>query len=255
MRTHLAVGLVAGIACGSLLPLEAQSLTDRVSAVQNGTVRMSYAAREGVCGNGRNINTSSRSREWEHDCEPGPVRVAIEKHDGVATEIRTYVGGRWRPGDNVTDLGTVSAPRAAEFFMGLAERSTELRGDVIAAGVFADSAMNTSALLRIARATSVRKSTRRQAVFWLSQEAGDAAVKGLTELADDQTEDQDIRKQAVFALSQLDEDQGIPVLIRVATQDRDPVIRKQAIFWLGQSKDPRALDLFEKILTGKAPLH
>jgi hypothetical protein len=93
MRTHLAVGLVAGIACGSLLPLEAQSLTDRVSAVQNGTVRMSYAAREGVCGNGRNINTSSRSREWEHDCEPGPVRVAIEKHDG-SEPMWAAAGGR-----------------------------------------------------------------------------------------------------------------------------------------------------------------
>jgi len=26
-------------------------------------------------------------------------------------------------------------------------------------------------------------------------------------------------------------------------------VRKQAIFWLGQSKDPRALDFLEEILT------
>ena len=29
----------------------------------------------------------------------------------------------------------------------------------------------------------------------------------------------------------------------------NPVVRKQAIFWLGQSKDPRALDFLEEILT------
>ena len=90
-------------------------------------------------------------------------------------------------------------------------------------------------------------------MFWLSHEAGEAAVEGLSELAADEAEDQEVRKQAVFALSQLDGDRGVPVLIRVATTDRDPVIRKQAIFWLGQSDDPRALDLFERLLTGKAP--
>jgi hypothetical protein len=30
---------------------------------------------------------------------------------------------------------------------------------------------------------------------------------------------------------------------------RDPDIRRRAIFWLGQSNDPRALALFEELLT------
>ena len=33
--------------------------------------------------------------------------------------------------------------------------------------------------------------------------------------------------------------------------NKDPEIRKKALFWLGQSHDPRALDLFEELLTKK----
>ena len=44
-------------------------------------------------------------------------------------------------------------------------------------------------------------------------------------------------------------DEGVPLLIQVARTNRNPAVRKQAIFWLGQSKDPRALDFIEKILT------
>lgn len=58
-----------------------------------------------------------------------------------------------------------------------------------------------------------------------------------------------MREQAVFALSQLPEARGVPVLIRVATTNRDRAIRRKAMFWLGQSDDPRAVALFEDILT------
>ena len=60
-----------------------------------------------------------------------------------------------------------------------------------------------------------------------------------------------MREHAVFALSQLRHDEGVPILIRVARTNRDPSIRRKALFWLGQSDDPRALGLFEEILTGK----
>lgn len=58
-----------------------------------------------------------------------------------------------------------------------------------------------------------------------------------------------MREQAVFALSQLEDNGGTETLIRLAKTNRDPAIRKKAIFWLGQSDDPRALALFEELLT------
>ena len=58
-----------------------------------------------------------------------------------------------------------------------------------------------------------------------------------------------MKKRAVFALSQLPKDEGVPLLINVAKTNQNPAVRKQAMFWLGQSKDPRALDFFAQILS------
>ena len=57
------------------------------------------------------------------------------------------------------------------------------------------------------------------------------------------------RDQAVFALSQRPNKEGVPALIRIVRTNRDPEIRKKALFWLAQSQDPRALDLIEELLT------
>ena len=53
---------------------------------------------------------------------------------------------------------------------------------------------------------------------------------------------------AIFALSQLDDDAGVPILIDIVREDPDPNLKKKAIFWLGQSGDPRAVALFEELL-------
>lgn len=241
---------IAGVAA----PAAGQSLERRIANTPDGSVRLSFAAREGVCGNGRNINFHRGSERdgWDWQCDEGPVRVALDVRDGRVTGVRTYVGGRWRSlGGDVTDLGTVGARDAAEFFLDLAASGRSVRGDPITPAVLADSVTVWPRLLAIGRDGSVPKSIRRQAVFWVSQEAGEAATRGLAELVGDEQEDQDIREQAVFALSQLDGDRGIPILIRLARSDRDPAIRKKAIFWLGQSEDPRAIALFEELLTGR----
>jgi HEAT repeat protein len=63
------------------------------------------------------------------------------------------------------------------------------------------------------------------------------------------TVDREVREQAVFALSQRPQEEGVPALIRIAKTHGDPDIRRKAIFWLGQSHDSRALALFEDLLT------
>jgi len=60
--------------------------------------------------------------------------------------------------------------------------------------------------------------------------------------------DTEVKKKAVFALSQMPKDEGIPKLIEVARTNRNPEVRKQAYFWLGQTHDPRAVQFFEEIL-------
>ena len=109
-------------------------------------------------------------------------------------------------------------------------------------------------LLRIARRTELPVETRRQAVFWLGQAAGEAATRGLDSLASDRGEEVELRKQAVFALSQRPADEGVPVLIRIARSNPHAELRKSALFWLGQSEDPRAIALFEEILRFSLPI-
>jgi HEAT repeat protein len=58
-----------------------------------------------------------------------------------------------------------------------------------------------------------------------------------------------VKKKAVFALSQMPKDEGVPKLIQVAQTNKNPEVRKQAMFWLGQSGDRRAVEFFEKILS------
>jgi len=88
---------------------------------------------------------------------------------------------------------------------------------------------------------------RGQALFWLAQRAGSKVAGVITRAIEDDPET-DVKKRAVFALSQLPHDEGVPLLIDTARKNRNPAVRKQAMFWLGQSNDPRALAFFEEVL-------
>jgi hypothetical protein len=227
----------------------AQTLAQRIAAVESGAVRLSFAARPGVCGDGlHNIRVADGNDEWEEDCEPQPVRVALEVQNRRVTRVRSYVGGRWRSAVSVTDLGTVRPQDAAAFFISLAERGGDVSGDPLLPATLADSITVWPALLRLARTPAVPLETRRTAIFWLGQAAGTAAALTLDSIAADSAGDREVRKQAVFALSQRSGNEGVPALLRIARTNPDPELRKSALFWLGQSDDPRALTLFEEIL-------
>jgi hypothetical protein len=229
--------------------LTGQTLEGRLAAVGSGTVHLSFAARPGICGNGlNNISTQQESDEWEAECENQPVRVALVVRDRQVRAIRTYVGGRWRHRTSASDLGQVRPQEAVAFFLKLAAQSRDLDGDPVLPATLADSVTIWPSLLQLARASDLPQERRRNAIFWLGQAAGAAAAGALDSIAVDVHGDREVRKQAVFALSQRTADEGVPALIRIARTNRDPELRKTALFWLGQSEDPRALSLFEEIL-------
>lgn len=94
---------------------------------------------------------------------------------------------------------------------------------------------------------------RSQAQFWLAQIArkkleGDPRIVETLGRQADGDPNAAIRKSAVFALSRLPEEEGVPKLIQVADTSKDTATRREAIFWLGQSKDPRALAYLEKVV-------
>ena len=230
-------------------PAAAQSIARRVAAAPDGTVRMSFASREGVCGTGDNITIRDHDdSEWENDCEEGPVHVALTVDDHRVMDVKTRVGGRWRSSSRATDLGTVGAREAGEYLLALAESKHPAAEDAIFAATIADSFTAWPGLLRIARNESARDDARKGAIFWLGQAAGAAVTPALDSIATNDG-DREVKESAIFALSQRPAEEGVPALIRIARTNRDPDLRRTALFWLSQSKDPRALDLFEELLT------
>jgi hypothetical protein len=245
-----AAHLVAAILYLVPVRLPGQALEQRLAAYPNGTVRLSFAARPGVCGDGlHNVNTRQESEEWEADCETQPVRVALRIRHAEVQSVHTYLGGHWRRGSSAHDLGTVGASEAAAYFLKLARQSRSVRGDPVLPATLADSVIIWPDLLKLARDPRLPEDRRRTAVFWLGQAAGVAATTALDSVVADDAAGRELRKHAVFALSQRPDNEGVPALIRVARTNRDSELRRTALFWLGQSQDPRAIDLFEEILS------
>jgi HEAT repeat protein len=248
---------------GGAWPLPGQPLAGRIAELADGHVTFRFASRPGICGDGygmigdgrgMHINNISSSRDvgsWRRRCEPGPVRVVLDVRGGRATSLRTFVGESARRAAG-TDLGTVSVRDATDYLLGLAQTGgAAVSEDAILPAALADSVAIWPSLLRIARDGGRPRDAREQAGFWLSQFAAEKALGPDEE--DDEPEDEDVadREQAVFALSQLDHNAGVPALVQIARSHSMPQVRRKAIFWLGQSGDGRALQLFEELLKGR----
>src|SRR5436305_337361 len=239
-RTTIVV--LASLACFAAEG-RAQSIASRVAGVSNGTVRMSFAVKPGICGSGNSIHRmnsrgtmnwgdghASRDVEWDSDCNVGPARLVIDRQNGELSDLRFYVGGRWRPaGAGVVDLGNVSAAEAASYLLSIAQSERGSLGEkAIFPATLADSAEVWPTLIKIARNSNLPRPVRTQSVFWLGQAAGDAATANLSAIVDDNSVDREVREQAVFALSQRPHDDGVPALIAVAKTHKDPDMRKKA---------------------------
>ena len=253
----LAAALFVGVAAVSWLVMapaieaqEAGDLARRIEAAPDGSVRFNYAAREGVCGDGRHINIHSEGED--HDdwrCDDGPVWVEIEKSGRRVVDLDMWVG---RTGDSRdaarTDLGAAGTGEATDYLLALARHSDGDFGDeAIGAASLAADVVIWPELLDMARDEGLDTDTREGAIFWLAQLAGDRATEGLEEILRSDG-DTDIKEAALFGLSQLPDGAGFDALMKVARDGDDPELVQASLFWLGQTGDPRAISLFEEIL-------
>jgi hypothetical protein len=259
MRAQLLIRCGVFSLVGVSAALEAQSLADRVASVRNDIVMFRFTARPGVCGDGEHfIRTGRNSYHGSFSsgrptapCVFGPVQVRLTVNDGAVSRVQSWVGPmRAR---EARDLGVVSAPEAARYLMTIAERGPPVASaKAILPAVLADSARVWPALLAIARDMDTRsRSTRQDAMFWLSRFASGAVAGHPDDPFDDDDDgdpDEDLKSHAVFVLSQLPHGQGIEGLLQVARSSPSPRVRSKALFWLGQSGDPRAIALFESVL-------
>jgi HEAT repeats len=233
------------------------NLAARIAAAPDGEVRMSFTARPGMCDGHHSYHSDDGDAdvEWASDCDDGPVRVVLVMSAHQPIRLHAYLGGHWRLRPNIvmTDLGDVPSAQAADYLVGLVERMpTHVGREAIFPATMADSGVDVRIwprLLAVARDESKPEETRKQAVFWIGQAAANA-TPGLDSLVSDDHVNDGVRESAIFALSQRPRDEGVPILINVAKNNPNSALRRKAMFWLGQTNDPRALALFEEILTG-----
>lgn len=252
-----AAGTLIVLACVIPPRAEAQSLARRLSGLRDGKVRMSFASRDDICGYENGITTNAREQRqsmkssrsnwnsdrsedvvYDNECSEGPVRVVAEYHGGRLMKIRTYVGGRWRPASSgVTEVGTVSTRDAMDYLIGIARtQSGKAAGEAIFPVTIADSVEVAQPIYSIARDESRPNEVRDQAIFWLSQVEDERAVGMLNDILKS-SHDSRIQDKAIFGLSQHRSGKGFPILRDFAERgDATDEVRGKAIFWLGQGR-------------------
>jgi len=183
------------------------------------------------------------------------ILVLFRAEQGRLDRIRTYSSGCALDagGLSVVWLTDVKPAESVRLLRSLvASGGSEERGGrrveepALAALAFHADPSALEALIGLAR-QDASGHVRGQALFWLAQRAGSKVAGVITRAIEDDPETE-VKKRAVFALSQLPHDEGVPLLIDTARKNRNPAVRKQAMFWLGQSNDPRALAFFEEVL-------
>jgi len=100
-----------------------------------------------------------------------------------------------------------------------------------------------STLMRMAREDE-HSNVRQQAVFWLAQEGGDDVVALIHEMLEaNNTGDV---SRLTFALTQLPDNGGVPMLVNLVRNHENQEVRGQAIFWLGQEGAPEVFELIDE---------
>lgn len=231
----------------------AQTIAQRVDAVRDGTVEMTYATRPGVCGDGRgsswyqgrNGGAYVTSYDGRRNCIPGPMRLTLSRSNGETVTIRTCIACPLHNSD-ARSLGDVPAREAALYLLSLARQNGSRNSDdAIGGAAMADAGDLSAEFLKLVQDDDATLSAREHAVFWYGE--SDVSARDLIGLYDS-LKPYSLRKQYVFVLSQRHEDQTLDKLIDIARHDRDTEVRKQAMFWLGQTHDPKALQFFKDIL-------
>ena len=249
MRAPIYVLLVAAVVAPRL---GAQSLADRVTAVRDGTVEMTYASRPDACGDGRDVVAlgrlitvypAMRGHGWSDvNCAVGPARSVVTVRDGLVANVRTHIAGSRRGTAATTDLGVVPARAAADYFLTLASTGTSrVASSAVMAAAIADSVDIWRRVLALARDDNRPPDVRSSSLYWMSGIAPPDAAEQLAMLARSGSDSRSFREGVIMTLSQLRDGAGVPTLIAFTQRDADVRwMRERAIFWLGNSNNDRA---------------
>lgn len=241
----------------------AQALERRIASAAGSAVQFTFAAREGVCGDGRSylrldpdswfgtMNDYTRAQP----CEAGPARVVVVKSGTETIRLETYAGPLTSAVDAV-DLGRVSAGDAVAYLGALATRGEgRVARDALLPLGIADSASVSSTFLALVRDGERPREVRRSALGWLVRRrtASDAIpmrelLALVSGIARNDSEQGNFRQSAVGMLGRMERGEGIPMLIEMSRVTGDPWLARQSTEVLSRNGDPRARRAIREIV-------
>src|SRR5262245_62133265 len=166
-----------------LPPQQGGDLGRRIVAAPDGLVKMTYAARDGICGDGRSfiaepISASRGHEMWFTDgmsatgfsgdvaarCASGPVRLLLVVRDHRVVAVQPFVGPSTPATERAgTELGTVAVADVSRYLLELAAQGREgVAHNAMLAATIADSVRVAQPLASIARNKSLATSAREQ---------------------------------------------------------------------------------------------
>ena len=256
------VALALATALVTPLPtLSAQNsdIARRVASAPDGLVKMTYAVRDGVCGDGRSFIAEATSAARGYDawfldgmsmtgaggdigarCLAGPARLLLVVRDRRVVAVQPFVGpsspATDRPG---LDLGTVAVADVSRYLLDLAAQGREdLARNAILGATIADSVRVARPLGAIARNKSLAPSVRESALRWVGRAAirendTDAlrVARAIAEDGDDRTE---VRERAIRVIGE-QEPEGATYLRGLYARVSEVSLRERIIRVAGEA--------------------
>jgi TolA-binding protein len=145
-------------------------------------------------------------------------------------------------------LGRRSDGASAEFLRGLYSSAADAatKEAIIFAVAQRANENSTDWLLDIAMNEREGAETRKQALFW----AGRQGALPLNRLADlyNRMPTREMKEQVIFTLSQRREPEALDRMIEIARTEQNRQLRQTLLFWIGRSNDPRAARFLADII-------
>jgi len=229
-------------------------------------VKMTYAARDGICGDGKsfiadastagrgydvwfsegNFSTTSSMSGFESRCTRGPVRLLLVVRDHRVVDVQPFVGPSSAASERAAaELGTVSVNDVSRYLLDLAAAGREdvARTAILAASI-ADSVRIAGRLADIARNKSLGSSVRESALKWVgrvgAREGDRDAMRVARTIAEDRQDQVDVRERAIRVIGEYDGD--FAYLRTLYPRLDDASLRERVVRVIGENGSKADLD-------------
>jgi len=255
-------------------PQQGSDLARRIAGASDGLVKLTYASRDGICGDGRSfiadatrqangyhmwfldgMSTSGTMTDFESRCKPGPVRLLLVVRDRRVVDVQPFVGPPSAATERAgTELGTVSTADASRYLLDLAARGSErtARNAILAASI-ADSVRIAGQLANIARNKAINATAREAALRWVvavADREGDREASSVARtILEDDTDQSEIRERAVRVIGESDD--GPAYLRSRYSRLDDATLRERVVRVVGESGAKADLDWVRSVALDK----